>query len=263
VRSMRKRRVGVTARSRQIVGNQVTGTLQFATEIAAPLELRTPMGTCGEGRNQSADGSMVTMARELTGRMQSEKSGEGKRAPGRAARCARMRRCLILRQGGKPPETPAPFPSESSFQNGGNLSRVRKPRNYSAPLTDSLRSEETTEMRERGLSAKRAASRVARGDGALRAHEALPHAPPGGKPPETPQFSLDRERASHGSRDREGASADSVAGMSSLTVAARMGASRPSTFMSRTLHPGASSDHCSTPVTPPPSGAPTHYWRYN
>src|ERR1022692_4950672 len=77
---MRKRRVGVTARSRQIVGNQVTGTLQFATEIAAPLELRTPMGTCGEGRNQSANGSMVTMARELTGRMQSEKSGEGKRA---------------------------------------------------------------------------------------------------------------------------------------------------------------------------------------
>ena len=156
MRSMRKRRVGVTARSRQIVGNQVTGTPQFATEIAAPLELRTPMGTCGEGRNQSADGSMVTMARELTGRMQSEKSRGGKQSmPGRVARCARMRRCLILRQGGKPPETPAPFPSESSFQNGGNLSRVRKPRNYSAPLTDSLRSEETTEMRERGPSARR------------------------------------------------------------------------------------------------------------
>src|ERR1039458_10088853 len=159
---MRKRRVGVTARSRQIVGNQVTGTPQFATEIAAPLELRTPMGTCGEGRNQSADGSMVTMARELTGRMQSEKSRGGKQSmPGRVARfarrarCARMRRCLILRQGGKPPETPAPFPSESSFQNGGNLSRVRKPRNYSAPLTDFLRSEETTEMRERGPSARR------------------------------------------------------------------------------------------------------------
>src|ERR1017187_8053061 len=87
---MRKRRVGVTARSRQIVGNQVTGTPQFATEIAAPLELRTPMGTCGEGRNQSADGSMVTMARELTGRMQSEKSRGGKQSmPGRVARCAR------------------------------------------------------------------------------------------------------------------------------------------------------------------------------
>src|ERR1035441_10369957 len=35
------------------------------------------------------------------------------------------------------------------------------------------------------------------------------------------------------SRDREGALADSVAGMRSLTVAARMGASQPSTFMSR------------------------------
>ena len=36
------------------------------------------------------------------------------------------------------------------------------------------------------------------------------------------------------SRDRKGASADSLAGMRSLTVAARMGASRPSTLMSRT-----------------------------
>ena len=35
------------------------------------------------------------------------------------------------------------------------------------------------------------------------------------------------------SRDREGALADSAAGMRSLTVAARIGASRPSTFMSR------------------------------
>ena len=154
MRSMRKRRVGVTARSRQIVGNQVTGTPQFATEIAAPLELRTPMGTCGEGRNQSADGSMVTMARELTGRMQSEKSGEGKRAPGRDARIRAHEALPHTPPGGKPPETPAPFPSESSFQNGGNLSRVRKPRNYSAPLTDSLRSEETTEMREKGAFGK-------------------------------------------------------------------------------------------------------------
>src|SRR6266511_1566417 len=42
---MRKRRVGVTARSRQNVGNQVTGTLQVDTVMAAPLELRTPAGT--------------------------------------------------------------------------------------------------------------------------------------------------------------------------------------------------------------------------
>jgi hypothetical protein len=52
--------------------------------------------------------------------------------------------------GGKPPETPAPFPSGSMFQNGGSLSRVRKPRKNGAPLTASLRSEGQTEMRERG-----------------------------------------------------------------------------------------------------------------
>ena len=40
--------------------------------------------------------------------------------------------------------------------------------------------------------------------------------------------------AARQSRDREGALADYVAGMRSLTVAARIGASRPSTFMSRT-----------------------------
>ena len=75
---MRKRRVGVTARSRQIEGSRVTGFLQIDTEMAAPLELRTPIGTCGgEGRNQSADGSMATMARESTGRMQSEESSQG------------------------------------------------------------------------------------------------------------------------------------------------------------------------------------------
>src|ERR1035441_10824056 len=79
---MRRRRVGVTARSGQIVGSQATGTLQVDTEMAAPLELRTPMGTCGEGRNQSADGSMATMAQESTSRMQSEKSSLEKREKG-------------------------------------------------------------------------------------------------------------------------------------------------------------------------------------
>jgi hypothetical protein len=53
-----------------------------------------------------------------------------------------MRRCLILRQGTSPLRPPAPFPSESMFQNGKNLSRVRKPRKNRAPLTDSFRSEE-------------------------------------------------------------------------------------------------------------------------
>src|SRR5215471_17063925 len=45
---MRKRRVGVTAKSRQNEGNQATGTLQFGTEMAAPLVWRTPTGTCGQ-----------------------------------------------------------------------------------------------------------------------------------------------------------------------------------------------------------------------
>jgi hypothetical protein len=97
-----------------------------------------------------------------------------------------MRRCLILRQGASPLRPPAPFPSGFRFQNGGDLSRVRKPRNYGAPLTDPLRSEDVTEMRERGLLARARGSVVRAMGGALRAHEALPHTPSGGKPPETP-----------------------------------------------------------------------------
>src|ERR1019366_9498480 len=49
------------------------------------------------------------------------------------------------------------------FQNGGNLSRVRKPRRNGAPLTDCLRSEDTAEIRERGPLARRAVSRVSPG----------------------------------------------------------------------------------------------------
>src|ERR1700676_3594529 len=148
---MRKSRGGVTARSRQVVGNQVTGTPQIATEIAAPLEFRTPKGTCGEGRNQSADGSMVTMARKSDGPNAIREEWGGKESMAGEDGALRAHEALPhTPPGGKPPETPAPFPSESSIQNGENLSRVRKPRNHSAPLTDSLRSEKTTEMRERG-----------------------------------------------------------------------------------------------------------------
>jgi hypothetical protein len=183
---MRKRRVGVTARSREIVGNQETGTLQIDAEMAAPLELRTPNGTCGEGCKQSADGSMVTMARETNeGQNPIREEVGGEERVGGEKRAEGAHEALPhTPPGGKPPETLAPFPSESSIQNGGNRSRVRKPRNNSAPLTDSLRSEETTEMRERGPSVRRPASRVnAGGNGALRAHEALPHTPPGGQAP--------------------------------------------------------------------------------
>jgi hypothetical protein len=205
---MRKRRVGVTARSRQIEGSQETGSLQVDTEMAAPLELRTPIGTCGgKGRQQSADGSMATKAQESTGRMQSEESSQGKRdgkmRRGSGAPKARMRRCLILRQGASPLRPPAPFPSESMFQNGSNRSRVRKPRNNGAPLTDSFRSEETTEMRERGPSARRAVSRVGEARYA-RMRRCLIHRQ-GASPLRPPYFPLDREWPSHGSRDRKGA----------------------------------------------------------
>src|ERR1039457_346351 len=148
LRSMRKRRVGVTARSRQNDGNQATGTLQFVTEMAAPLEFRTPAGTCGGSCKQSADGSMATKARESTGRVQSEERSQGERDGEVGAEDSALRAHEALPHtppGGKPPETPAPFPSGFRFQNGGNLSRVRKPRNYGAPLTDSLRSEDATE----------------------------------------------------------------------------------------------------------------------
>ena len=168
LRSLRKRRVGVTARSRQNDGNQATGTLQFVTEMAAPLELRTPAGTCGEGCKPSADGSMATKARESTGRVQSEERSPGKERGGRAGDSALGAHEALPHTppGGQPPETPAPFPSGSRFQNGGNLSRVRKPRNNGAPLTNPLRSEDATEMRERGPSAKRAVGRVVRGGAA-------------------------------------------------------------------------------------------------
>src|ERR1019366_8712213 len=116
-----------------------------------------------------------------------ERDGEVGRG---TARYARMRRCLILRQGASPLRPPAPFPSGSRFQNGGNLSRVRKPRNNGAPLTNPLRSEDATEMRERGPSAKRAVGRILR---------------QGASPLKPPNFPLDREWPSHGSRDRKGA----------------------------------------------------------
>ena len=201
---MRKRRVGVTARSRQNAGNQVTGTLQFVTEMAAPLELRTPAGTCGGSCKQSADGSMATRARESTGRVQSEeRSLRGKRRRGRGDSALRAHEALphCSAKGQSPLRPPAPFPSGSRFQNGGNLSRVRKPRNHGAPLTNPLRSEDATEMRERGPSAKRAvrppspgAARYARMRRCLILRQ-------GASPLRPPQFSLDREGASHGSGD--------------------------------------------------------------
>ena len=212
-RSMRKRRVGVTARSRQNDGNQATGTLQFVTEMAAPLELRTPAGTCGGSCKQSADGSMATMARgEINGQKnnptgtRAREKGWSRRVTGRAGRAHEA--LPHTPPGGKPPETPAPFPSsQPCLQNGGNLSRVRKPRNNGAPLTAPLRSEDIAEMRERGLLARAGESSIyAKGTALYARMRRCLNTPSGGKPPETPlplvNYFLDTGGPSHGSRDR-------------------------------------------------------------
>jgi hypothetical protein len=122
---MRKRRVGVTARSRLVVENQAIGTPQTATEMAAPLVSRTPMGTvatatdeCGWKRGDTSGGKDNRAANRM-GKMEGARDAEQRRAS------ARMRHCLILRQGAKPPETPGPFPSRSMVGKGTRLSRVR------------------------------------------------------------------------------------------------------------------------------------------
>ena len=158
---MRKRRVGVTARSRQNVGNQVTGTLQFDTEMAAPLELRTPAGTLRQrlqtecGWKHGDKGAGKSTGREtIKQNMQREREEEVRRR--KSAPKARMRRCLKLGQGAKPPETPAPFPSGWRIQNG-----------------------------DEGKGAFGQAGEhyvYGKGNRALRAHEALPQTPPGGEP---------------------------------------------------------------------------------
>jgi hypothetical protein len=147
---------------RQIEGKQAIASSQIATEMAAPPVGRTPMGTAAAAAIRVRmevwrqwRGSQLT---EDSPTRESEPNDVRGRLPGsasigRRALGARMRRCLILRQGARPLRPPAPFPSPPIFQNGGNLSRVRKPRKNRAPLTASLRSEDLPKMRERGLSA--------------------------------------------------------------------------------------------------------------
>jgi hypothetical protein len=150
LRDMRKRRVGVTAWSRQIVGSQATGAPQIATEIAAPLVLRTPMGTvaaateCGwkhgdtgaEG-NRAEDSSKTIAPRQA----ESRKLRGGRRAE------ARMRRCLILRQGDEPPETPGPL-SLGLDCTEGRKSVKGSLRRLAPPLTDFLPSQENSSNNE-------------------------------------------------------------------------------------------------------------------
>src|SRR6266481_5411212 len=132
---MRKRRVGVTARSRQNEGNQVTGTLQFGAEMAAPLEMRTPAGTCGGSCNQSADGSMATKAREVNEQKNDPRRvSQGKEMERGAARYARLRLCLKLRQGASPLE-----PQSFRLTRGGLLMEAATVRERFAPPLPMLR----------------------------------------------------------------------------------------------------------------------------
>ena len=134
---------------------------------------------------------MATLAREeVNGQENNPRSGcQGQQMERKTtAREARLRRCLKLRQGASPLRPRPPFPEQLILQNGVNRSRVRKPRRSGAPLTDRFRSETKTWDKGKGALWTRAqapATQEGR-DGALRAHEALPHPPPGGKPPETP-----------------------------------------------------------------------------
>ena len=164
--------------------------------MAAPPELRTPMGTaassCIRVRMEAWRQWRWSQPTEDNPRMEMtelDRAGRRNRSAGGGALKARMRRCLILRQGARPLRPPAPFPSESMFQNGRNLSRVRKPRINRAPLTDSFHSEDLTGMRERGPTGNAGAA-------------CLPLV----GPEKIPKFRagknlLDRDRPSHGSRD--------------------------------------------------------------
>jgi len=122
---MRKRRVGVTARSRQTGDGQATGRLQVDTEMAAPPELRTPTGTAAKGRNESADGSKATEARESVWQRAIQKNTRAVGACGHKAAArvgtlgdsARSAHEALppTPPGGKPPETPGPLSLDPRF----------------------------------------------------------------------------------------------------------------------------------------------------
>jgi hypothetical protein len=191
---MRKRRVGVTARDGLMVGNQVTGALHIASEIAAPLVSRTPTGTvatatseCGWKRGDTTTtGVKDNRAESSSGEM--EISEESRKQPRRtsALKAARMRRCLKLRQGTSPLRPPAPFPSNRIIRKGGGLSRVR----YAGQLRAALDS--PPPFRRKPLSYKRK-----RGPSERRPRSAVHTQPPRGSP--GINYFLDSRRPSHGS----------------------------------------------------------------
>ena len=113
-----------------MVGNQATGTPHIASEIAAPLVSRTPMGTVATATNEcgwkrgDTTGGKDNRAESSSGETRIRKESRT-RWGGTSALKARMRRCLILRQGASPLRSPAPFPSDVIIGKGGSLSRVR------------------------------------------------------------------------------------------------------------------------------------------
>jgi len=161
LRDKRKRRVGVTAGSRLIVGNRETGTPQIVTEIAAPLVLRTPKCTvvatatteCGwkHGGTGAQENRAENSFRKGLNR---ERVGNGRE--GRRAR-ARMRRCLILRQGAEPPETPGPLSLGFDCTEGrkavkGTLRRHTPPLTAFHPSEENAPGYEGKGAQERGTS---------------------------------------------------------------------------------------------------------------
>ena len=184
---MWRRRVGVTAGSRR-VARESWLSCRPQLRWQHPSALRTPMGTRGAGRDRSADGSMATVALESVGRRRKEY-----RLGADSALNARMRRCLILRQGARPLRPPAPFPFFFMFRKGGNLSRVRKPR----PNTGHALHKFPPFRRVHQDKGKGACVGWGR------------HRPPVGRPRDFREWSgtkksLDIGRPSHGSHDRKG-----------------------------------------------------------
>jgi len=174
----------VTAGSRQASrGSEQSGTPQAATEMAAPLCIENTKGHRGAGRRaecgwkygeqwrwrraakQARDTMKITCRSEAARRWRSGEwpcSYAGWRARSwknrgqfYAAQKARGKERGALprepRQGGYPPGPPGPFPLFAMFQNGPRRQGFAAPRKKRAPLTAAGRSENPTEIRERGL----------------------------------------------------------------------------------------------------------------
>jgi len=182
---MGKRRVEVTARSRRIVGKQETDFPQIVAEMAAPLEARTPIGTAAK----AAIRVRMEAWRQWRGRTPAGASSRNGRDGARGAHEALPH----TSPGGKPPETPAPFPWCIDCTQGSKSVKVSLRRHTSPPLTHSLPCQQRpTEMRERGPSQTAASYLPLVGN---RQHC------PRGRPKK--RFVLDTDRPSHGSRDRQ------------------------------------------------------------